>query len=125
MALGDGYSLRQVLRGRPSLRRQLQGLDPNRLAQFDAMNQDAKNFKSLYRQRLADFAQNETMAQPGVERRQLEEALRDPNVAANRRDQLNERLRRNTAGFGSVSARFDPYNYGSIAQRQYGSLYRR
>lgn len=125
MALGDGYSLQQALRGRPSLRRQLAGVSDDRLAQFDSMNQDAKNFKSLYRQRLAEFAQNEQAAQPGVDRDKIEQALRRPDLTPVQRDQLNERLRRNQAGFGSVAARFDPYNYGSIAQRQFGSLYRR
>lgn len=118
-------SLRRALIGKPSLRRQLRGVDPRRLAEFDSMNQDAKNFKSLYRQRLSEFAQNEEAAQPGVDRQQIEQALKRPDLDPTQRDQLRDRLRRNQAGFGSAAARFDPYNYGSIAQREFGSLYRR
>lgn len=123
MALGDSFS--RALIGRPSLRRQLRGVDASRLAQFDEMNADAKNFKGLYRQRLAEFAKNEAAAQPMQDRAALEEALKTPGLDPAKRDQLQERLRRNQGGFGSAAARFDPYNYGSVAQREFGSLYRR
>lgn len=116
--------LSRALRGRPSLRRALRGADSGRLAQFEDANRDALNFKSLYRQRLADFAQTEAAARPINERYALEQRLAGGGGGADR-DQLKERLRRNEAGFGSVAARFSPYNYGSVAERKYGSLYRR
>lgn len=124
MALLD--SIQTAVRGRPSLRRQLRGVEDDRLAQFVSMNQDAMNFpRSLLRQRLKDFAATEQAAQPVVERAALEGQLKQPGLERHKRDQLQDRLRRNPAGFGSAAARFSPYNYGSIASREFGSLYRR
>ena len=118
---------RRVLSGAPGLRRALKGTPDARLDQYQSAlsDIDPKRFRGLYRQRLKELTENDRAAAPVQERQRLETALRDPSVRGADRDALEEQLRRNSAGWGTVAEREDPYRWGSVAQQRFGSLYRR
>lgn len=110
-----------------SLRRELRGTPDARLDQYQSAlsDIDPKRFRGLYRQRLRELAANDRAAAPVQQRNEIERRLSDPNVRGADRSALNDQLRRNNAGWGSVAAREDPYRWGSVAQQKFGSLYRR
>lgn len=118
---------RRVLSGAPSLRRSLKGVGDARLDQYQTAlsDLDPKRWRGLYRQRLKELTENDRAAAPVQARQRLETALRDPSVRGADRDLLNEELRRNPAGWGTVAGREDPYSWGSVARQRFGSLYRR
>ena len=115
-----------ALRGRPSLRRGVSQLGSARREQVETQlaDIDPKRFKSLYRDRLKQIVQNDNMAQPALERQAIEEKLKDPNIGVKGREALQKSLRTMGGGFGTIAQREDPFRYGSIAQREFGSLYR-
>lgn len=123
--MNDGFD--RVLRGSRSLRRTLRGVNDNRLDQYQSALSalDPKRWRGLYRQRLREMVQLDRDAAPVQQRHRIEDRLRDPNIRGAERDGLNEQLRRNPAGWGTVAERADPYRWGSVAQQRFGSLYRR
>lgn len=122
-----GSTLRTGLVGRPSLRREFKGMGSERLGEVEnALSDiDPKRFRSLYRQRAQQILENDNAAQPVAARMQIEEQMKSPNLTGSQRDILSDKLRRNEGGWGSAAARNDPFRWGSAAQTQFGSLYRR
>ncbi len=123
MALGDDF--RYALRGRPSLRRRLSGLDSD-LAATAVEGIDPRRFKSLYRDRLTQVSEFANAAAPIDERNDIEERLKNNNLTSSQRDLLNEKLRRNPASrYGSLEWANDPYRYGSLASSMFPTLFRK
>lgn len=120
-------AFRRSLLGAPRLRRDLSDQGSARVDQYreQLSGIDPVRFKGLYRERLGQLVETDRNAEPVAERMDIEEKLKDAKLTSSQREILNEKLRQNTGGFGSVAARQSPYNYGSIAQRDFASLYRR
>lgn len=125
MALGN-FDFERILRGRPSLRRRLSGFDKGTLNGFEgALGQPGNGeTRSAARNTLTRLAEFQEQAAPVQARQDIETQLKDPKLLGPERDALNQQLRQNNAGFGSAAARFAPQNYGSVASRQFPSLYR-
>ena len=121
--LGDDLSY--ALRGRPSLRRRLSGLNRDTIS--DQLSDiDPRRFKSLYRDRAAQLAEYANAAAPIDERNDIEERLKNNNMTSSQREQLDDKLKRNPASrYGSLAYSNDPYRYGSLASQQFPSLFRR
>lgn len=119
-------NLQRALRGSRRLRREVSGLGAERTQQIaDALSgTDAQRDRRLYRRQLREILGYEREAAPTLERGALQEALRDPRLPSTQRDMLRGRLERNTAGYGSVAASFNPNRYGSVASNLYPTLYR-
>lgn len=124
--LGDG--LRRVLRGQPSLRRQLRGLDDKRVgaAVQSLSDLDPKRWKSLYRDRLRQFVGHEQEVAPMLRKEQLEAAQQEARASGDTAayNQLGTAIRETTPRWGSVEQRNDPRRWGSVASRNFRGLYR-
>lgn len=119
-------NLQQALRGSRRLRREVSQLDSGRTQQIaDALGGlDGRRDRGLYRRQLQEILGYEREAAPNVERSTLQQALQSPRATGEQRGMLEDRLKRNTAGFGSVASSLDPNRYGSVASNLYPTLYR-
>jgi hypothetical protein len=126
MALAD--NLRRILRGQPSLRRQIRGLDSERLEQAipGLTDRDAGRWKNLYRRDLRQFAEAEAAAAPIMRRDDLLAQQRQAAQAGDfqRRDELGSLIRTTTPRWGSIEQQRDPNRFGSAASRMFRGLYR-
>mgnify|MGYP006894092984 FL=1 len=127
---GRPDNLQRAMRGAPSLRRELAGVDNSRLQQFMATQAPTSRIapnrdKSLLRRRLRDFAATEAMAAPNRERADLEQ-LRQQAIQqgdSRLRALADQRLQANPARWGSVAAQNNPDRWGSAASIRFRGLY--
>lgn len=121
-------NLRRVLRGQPSLRRQLKGMDDERLLQAipGLADRDAGRWKSLYRRELQNFAEAEQAAAPMRRQETLQELQNQARSAGDTEaaNRLGDTLRTTTPRWGSIEQQRDPNRFGSAASRMFRGLYR-
>lgn len=123
-------SLARALRGRPGMRREIAGLGKARADALGeailARGRDPIRDREFIRRDLQQMLGHERDARPIDNRMLIENTLADPSkITSSQRDQLVDTLRRDKAGWGTVAHQRSPYRWGSIAQQQFGSLYRR
>jgi hypothetical protein len=121
-------NLRRVLRGQPSLRRQLENVDEGRLLQAipGLADRDAWRWKGLYRRDLQNLAEAEQIAAPLRRREALQELERRARQSGNVQlaNRLGDEIRTNTPRWGSIEQQQDPRRWGSAASRMFRGLYR-
>lgn len=121
-------NLRRLVAGRPSLRRQLEGLDGNRLLQAipGLADRDAGRWKGLYRRDLQNFAEAERAAAPLRRQEALQVLQRKAQASGNAElaNRLGDTLRTTTPRWGSIEQQQDPRRWGSAASRMFRGLYR-
>lgn len=121
-------NLRRLVAGRPSLRRQLEGLDGNRLLQAipGLADRDAGRWKGLYRRDLQNFAEAERAAAPLRRQEALQALQRKAQASGNAElaNRLGDTLRTTTPRWGSIEQQQDPRRWGSAASRMFRGLYR-
>src|SRR5690606_31372732 len=116
-------NLRRLVAGRPSLRRQLEGLDNNRLQQAipGLADRDAGRWKGLYRRDLQNFVEAERAAAPLRRQETLQELERRARQSGNVQlaNRLGDEIRTNTPRWGSIEQQQDPRRWGSAASRMF------
>lgn len=121
-------NLRRVLRGQPSLRRQLENVNEGRLLQAipGLADRDAGRWKGLYRRDLQNLAEAEQIAAPLRRREALQELERRARQSGNAQlaSRLGDEIRTNTPRWGSIEQQQDPRRWGSAASRMFRGLYR-
>lgn len=121
-------NLRRLVAGRPSLRRQLEGLDGNRLQQAipGLADRDAGRWKGLYRRDLQNFVEAERAAAPLRRQEALQVLQRKAQASGNAElaNRLGDTLRTTTPRWGSIEQQQDPRRWGSAASRMFRGLYR-
>lgn len=121
-------NLRRILRGQPSLRRQLRNVDEERLRQAipGLADRDAWRWKGLYRRDLQNLVEAEQIAAPLRRRETLQELERRARQSGDVRlaNRLADEIRTNTPGWGSIEQQRDPRRWGSAASRMFPGLYR-
>lgn len=121
-------NLRRVLRGQPSLRRQLKNVDEGRLLRAipGLADRDAGRWKGLYRRDLRNFAEAEQAAAPLRRQETLQELERRARQSGDVQlaNRLGDEIRTNTPRWGSIEQQQDPRRWGSVASRMFRGLYR-
>lgn len=133
---GQSDSLTRALRGRPSLRRMLRGVDNGRLEQFMATQNTSNSRlapgrdKPFLRRNLEEFARTEAQAQPSRALAALEQAKNEAAAAGNSRLRgLLDRRQRQLKGTADVSggislaSQGSPDRWGSADSIRFRGLY--
>lgn len=121
-------NLRRILRGQPSLRRQLGNVNEGRLLQAipGLADRDAGRWKGLYRRDLQNFVEAEQAVAPLRRRETLQELERRARQSGDVQlaNRLGDEIRTNTPRWGSIEQQQDPRRWGSAASRMFRGLYR-
>lgn len=118
--------LLRALRGKPSMRRRLAGLDSARANEISQHfeGRDGRRDRSFIRRDLEAILRNEQAAAPILRRQQLQDRIADPRTSRDALPTLRRQLANDPSRPGTVNASRNPLRWGSVARQRFGSLYR-